>query len=285
METPLNHDQNADQIAYWNGPGGQRWADRQETQDILLAPIAELLIDRAQIMSAERAIDIGCGSGALSIAVAEKVGPSGHVLGIDVSAPMLVRARQVAPQGFPIDFVLADATIYPFERASADLLISRFGVMFFAEPARSFGNLRNALKSSGRLAFVCWREPRENPFFMTPLQAVYKHVAKLPPLGPEDPGPFAFASEQRVRRILSEAGFSDVRMERCNLALDPAVGRGLEAAVKSALDIGPAARALAEQPPEVVAAAAQSIREALAPHVRGQSVLLDASIWIVTANT
>jgi SAM-dependent methyltransferase len=284
METPLNHDQNADQIAYWNGPGGQRWADRQETQDILLAPIAELLIDRAQIMSAERAIDIGCGSGALSIAVAEKVGPSGHVLGIDVSAPMLVRARQVAPQGFPIDFVLADATIYPFERASADLLISRFGVMFFAEPARSFGNLRNALKSSGRLAFVCWREPRENPFFMTPLQAVYKHVAKLPPLGPEDPGPFAFASEQRVRRILSEAGFSDVRMERCNLALDPAVGRGLEAAVKSALDIGPAARALAEQPPEVVAAAAQSIREALAPHVRGQSVPLDASIWIVTAN-
>jgi SAM-dependent methyltransferase len=284
METPLNHDQNADQIAYWNGPGGQRWADRQETQDILLAPIAELLIDRAQIMSAERAIDIGCGSGALSLAVAEKVGPSGHVLGIDVSAPMLARARQVAPQGFPIDFVLADATIYPFKRASADLLISRFGVMFFAEPARSFGNLRNALKSSGRLAFVCWREPRENPFFMTPLQAVYKHVAKLPPLGPEDPGPFAFASEQRVRRILSEAGFSDVRMERCNLALDPAVGRGLEAAVKSALDIGPAARALAEQPPEVVAAAAQSIREALAPHVRGQSVPLDASIWIVTAN-
>jgi SAM-dependent methyltransferase len=285
METPLNHDQNADQIAYWNGPGGQRWADRQETQDILLAPIAELLIDRAQIKSSERAIDIGCGSGALSIAVAEKVGPRGHVLGIDVSAPMLARARQVAPQGFPIDFVLADATIYPFERASADLLISRFGVMFFAEPARSFRNLRKALKSSGRLAFACWREPRENPFFMTPLQAAYKHVAKLPPLGPEDPGPFAFASEQRVRRILSEAGFSNVRMERCNLALDPAVGRGLEAAVKSALDIGPAARALAEQPPEVVAAAAQSIREALAPHVRGQSVLLDASIWIVTANT
>ena len=118
---------------------------------------------------------------------------------------------------------------------------------------------------------------------MTPLQAVYKHVAKLPSPGPEDPGPFSFASEQRVRRILSEAGFSDVRMEACNLALDPAVGSGLEAAVKSALEIGPAARALAEQPPEVVAASAGSIREALAPHVKGQSVPLDASIWIVTA--
>jgi ubiquinone/menaquinone biosynthesis C-methylase UbiE len=284
METPTGHDENADQIAYWNGPGGQRWADRQEMQDILLAPIAKLLIDRAQIKSAERAIDIGCGSGAVSIAVAQKVGKSGHVLGIDVSAPMLARARQIAPEGLPIDFVLADATIHPFERASCDLLISRFGVMFFAEPARSFGNLRKALKPSGRLAFACWREPRENPFFMTPLQAVYKHVPKLPPLGPEDPGPFSFASEQRLRRILSEAGFSDVRMEPCNLALDPAVGRGLDAAVQSALEIGPAARALAEQPPELVAAAARSIREALAPHVKGQSVLLDASIWIVTAN-
>lgn len=284
METPTGHDENADQIAYWNGPGGQRWADRQEMQDILLAPVAELLVDRAHVKSAERAIDIGCGSGAVSIAVAEKVGQSGHVLGIDVSAPMLARARQVAPQGLPVDFILADATIYPFERESVDLLISRFGVMFFAEPARSFGNLRKALKSSGRLAFACWREPRENPFFMTPLQAVYQHVAKLPPLGPEDPGPFSFASEQRVRRILSEAGFSAIEMEPCNLALDPAVGRGLEAAVRSALEIGPAARALAEQPPAVLAAAAQSIRDALALHVRGQSVPLDASIWIVTAN-
>jgi len=284
MESPTGNDQNADQIAYWNGPGGQRWADRQEVQDILLAPIAELLIDRAQIKPAERAIDIGCGSGAVSIAVGQKVGENGHVLGIDVSGPMLARARQMAPRRLPIDFVLADATIYAFEPASADLLISRFGVMFFAEPARSFGNLRTALKASGRLAFACWREPRENPFFMTPLQAVYKHVAKLPSPGPEDPGPFSFASEQRVRRILSEAGFSDVRMEACNLALDPAVGSGLEAAVKSALEIGPAARALAEQPPEVVAASARSIREALAPHVKGQSVPLDASIWIVTAS-
>jgi SAM-dependent methyltransferase len=284
MENPAGHEENADQIAYWNGPGGQRWADRQETQDILLAPIAELLIDRAQIKSAERAIDIGCGSGALSIAVAQVIGQSGHVLGIDVSAPMLARARQVAPKGLSVDFTLADATIYPFESASVDLLISRFGVMFFAEPARSFRNLRKALKSPGRLAFACWREPRENPFFMTPLQAVYKHVPKLPSPGPEDPGPFSFASEQRVRRILGEAGFSGVRMEPCNLALDPAVGRGLEAAVKSALEIGPAARALAEQPPDVVAASVRSIRDALAPHVKGQTVPLDASIWIVTAS-
>lgn len=284
MDAPTGHEQNADQIAYWNGPGGQRWADRQLEQDILLAPVADILIDRARPKSGERIIDVGCGSGATTIAFAQKVGPSGHVLGIDISGPMLARARQTAPKELPVDFELADATVYPFVPKSFDLLTSRFGVMFFAEPALSFANLRKALRPSGRLAFACWREPRENPFFMAPLQAVYKHVPKLPQQGPEDPGPFAFASEARVHRILGEAGFIGIAMEPCNLALDIAVGRGLDAAVQGAREIGPAARALAEQPPEVVAAAANSIREALAPYARGQTVPLPASIWIVTAS-
>jgi SAM-dependent methyltransferase len=283
METPVGHDLNADQIAYWNGPGGQRWADRQQSQDIVLRPVADTLIDRAQAKAGERIVDVGCGSGAVSIALAQEVGPAGHVLGIDISGPMLARARLVAPAGSPVEFVLADATVYPFAPASFDLLISRFGVMFFAEPARSFANLRRGLKPSGRLAFACWREPRENPFFMAPLQAVYKHAPKLPQQGPEEPGPFAFASEAHVQRILGEAGFTGIAMEPYNLSLDVAVGRGLDAAVQGALEIGPAARALAEQPPEVVAAAANSIREALTPFLSGQSVPLPAAIWIVTA--
>jgi SAM-dependent methyltransferase len=283
MEPPVGDDLNADQIAYWNGPGGQRWADRQQSQDVLLAPVADLLIDRAKPAAGERIIDVGCGSGATSIALAQKVGPTGHVMGIDISGPMLARAREVAPPGLPVEFVLADATVYPFAPASFDLLASRFGVMFFAEPARSFANLRRGLKQTGRLAFACWREPRENPFFMAPLQAVYQHVPKLPPQGPEDPGPFAFASEARVQRILGEAGFTGIAMEPCNLSLDIAIGRGLDTAVRSALEIGPAARALAEQPPEVVAAATASMREALAPFLKGQSVPLPAAIWIVTA--
>jgi ubiquinone/menaquinone biosynthesis C-methylase UbiE len=284
MDAPKGHEQNADQIAYWNGPGGQRWADRQQAQDILLAPVADILIDRAKTKAGESVVDVGCGSGAISIALAQKVGPSGHVLGIDISGPMLARARQIAPADLPIDFALADATVYPFEPKSFELLASRFGVMFFAEPARSFANMRKALRPSGRLAFACWREPRENPFFMAPLQAVYKHVPKLPQQGPEDPGPFSFSSEARVQRILSEAGFTGIAMEPCNLSLDIAVGRGLDAAVESALEIGPSARALAEQPPDLVAAAARSIREALAPFARGQTVPLPASIWIVTAS-
>lgn len=142
MDTPAGHHQNADQIAYWNGPGGQHWTDRQQTQDILLAPVSDILIDRAKAKAGERIVDVGCGCGATTIAFAQKVGPAGHVFGMDISAPMLARARQIAPAGIPVDFVLADATVYPFVSGSFDLLVSRFGVMFFAEPAVSFANMR-----------------------------------------------------------------------------------------------------------------------------------------------
>jgi SAM-dependent methyltransferase len=283
MELPIGHEENADQIAYWNGPGGQRWANRQQAQDILLKPIADTLIDRAKPKAGERIIDVGCGSGATSIAFAQQVGSSGHVFGIDVSGPMLARARASAPKELPVDFELADATVYPFDPASFDLLASRFGVMFFAEPSRSFANMRKALRPSGRLAFACWREPRENPFFMAPLQAVYKHVPKLPQQAPEDPGPFSFASEARVHRILGEAGFTGIAMEPHNLALDLAIGRGLDAAVQSALEIGPASRALEGHPADVRAAATNSIREVLSTFAKGETVPLPASIWIVTA--
>jgi ubiquinone/menaquinone biosynthesis C-methylase UbiE len=283
MEIPAGHELNADQIAYWNGPGGQHWVDRQQMQDVVLAPISEILLDRANAGAGERVVDVGCGCGALAISLAQKVGAAGHVLGIDISAPMLERARQMVPPSLPVSFVLADATVYPFEPARLDLLVSRFGVMFFADPALSFANLHRALQPSGRLAFACWREARDNPFFMAPLQAVYKHVPKLPQLGPEDPGPFSFASEQRVHRILRQAGFQGIAMEACTLSLDIAVGRGLDVAVQSTLELGPAARALAEQPPAVIAAATQSIREALVPFAKGDGILLPASIWIVTA--
>ncbi len=132
---------------------------------------------------------------------------------------MLERARQLTPKELPADYVLADATVYPFDPESFDLLVSRFGVMFFADPVLSFRNLRKSLRPKGRLVFACWREPRENGWMMTPLMAVYKHVPKLPQLGPEDPGPFAFADEARVKRILIEAGFTDVAMEACPLSL------------------------------------------------------------------
>ncbi|MGB3865826.1 MAG: class I SAM-dependent methyltransferase, partial [Xanthobacteraceae bacterium] len=205
------------------------------------------------------------------------------VLGIDISQQMLARARQVAPPGAPVDFVLADATTYSFAPGAADLVASRFGVMFFADPPRSFANLRAAMRRGGRLAFVCWRAARENPWMMVPLQAVYRHAPKMPPVGPEDPGPFAFASAERVERILREAGFAEVKLTPHDLALDIAAGGGLDAAVESAIEIGPANRALEDATAEVKAAAVAAVRHDLSRHLDGDTVPLGGAVWIVTA--
>jgi SAM-dependent methyltransferase len=284
MTTEIGHPQNADQISYWNGPDGRHWAKRQQAQDAMLAPISDFLIERSSIRPGECVIDIGCGCGATAIASAEKVGPSGHVSGIDISEPMLARARELAPRESQLEFVLADAMVHAFAEASADLVISRFGVMFFAEPERAFANIRTGIRSGGRLAFVCWRQPRENPWMMVPLQAVYQHVPKLPPVGPEEPGPFAFASAERVDRILRGAGFTNVAIRPHDCLLDLAIGNGLDAAVDAAIEMGPASLALKGHPPDAIDAATASVRKALSSFEKGASVLLPAAIWIVTAS-
>ncbi len=274
---------NADQLAYWNGPAGKLWTERQEAQDQVLAPASAALLKAAVAKAGEHVIDIGCGCGATSLEFAQQVGASGSVLGLDISEQMLVRARQRTPAEAPVTFIDADATIYPFKAASADLLVSRFGVMFFAEPARAFATMRTALKPGGRMVFVCWRAPKFNPFFMAPLMAAYKHVPKLPVVAPDDPGPFAFQSEERVQRILSEAGFADVTMTPHDMTLDLARGQGLEAAVQASLEIGPAHRALMDQPEASRTAAIAEIRATLAAAQVGQTVPLGASIWVVGA--
>jgi len=285
MDNARVHNRNADQAAYWNGPAGRRWLNRQETLDLVLEPIHEVLLDRAAVAAGERVIDIGCGCGATTIELARRVGPKGRVTGVDISAPMLARARERAPADLPVEFVLADATVHAFEPGGADLLFSRFGVMFFADPALSFRNMRRALQPGSRMVFGSWREPRKNPWMMLPLQEAYKHVPRLPEVGPEDPGPFSFAREERVRRILNEAGFASIALEAVDLSLDLAAGQGLDTAARAALDIGPVSRALEGQPPEVLAKVEGSIRAALSALGKGKTVALGASVWIVTATS
>jgi SAM-dependent methyltransferase len=284
LTLPAVHERNAEQVAFWNGPGGRHWTERQVMQDALLAPVGERLMKAARVEAGERVIDIGCGCGATTLEIAAIAGETGRALGLDVSAPMIARAEERAAQKTsPAQFLVADATVHDFSAERADLLTSRFGVMFFADPAQSFANMRKGLKPGGRLVFVCWREARLNPWLTLPLRAATVHAPRLPEVGPEDPGPFSFADEARVRRILSAAGFFDIALAPDDFELDVAVGLGLDNAVASALEIGPASRVLDDQPEAVRKAAAAEIRAALAPHQRGASVVLDAAIWIVSA--
>lgn len=283
MQNEPQSPDNAEQIAYWNGIAGERWTRRQEMQDALLAQISDAVLAHASAKPGEHVIDIGCGCGASTLALAAQVGAEGHVLGVDISTPMVARARERAGAGAPVDFLEADATHHAFARARTDMLFSRFGVMFFADPVRSFTNMRRALKPGGRLVFVCWREPKQNPWMMVPLQAAYRHVPRMPEVSPEAPGPFAFANEGRVRHILEDAGFKDIALEPFDVAIDLAVGRGLDAAVESALSIGPASRAVDGQPPEKAAAAAAEIRKALAATQVGAAIPLPAATWLVSA--
>jgi SAM-dependent methyltransferase len=277
------HAENAAQAEYWTSVAGPKWTDHQEHQDQVLRPVSDRLIAAAKPKPGDHVIDVGCGCGATTIDFAERVGSAGEVLGLDISEPMLARARERAPQNQPIRFELADATVYDFEPNGADLVASRFGIMFFADPAKSFANLRKGLKPGGRLVFACWREPKHNPWLILPLREAAKHAPPLPETNPEDPGPFAFASEARVRRILSAAGFAEIDLEPQDLALDIAAGRGLDTAVRAAMTIGPTSRILDGQSGAVRAAATADIRKALATHARGDSVPLGAAIWIVTA--
>ena len=278
------HADNSAQAEYWTSSRrAQKWTDHQEHQDQVLGPVSDRLIAVAAPKPGDRVIDVGCGCGATTIDFAARVGPSGEVLGLDISEPMLARARERAAQNLVVRFERADATVYDFEPNGADLVASRFGVMFFADPARSFANLRKGLKPGGRLVFACWREAKQNPFFVLPLREAGKHAPPLPETNPEDPGPFAFANEARVRKILSEAGFADIVLEPHDLELDIAVGRGLDTAVRAAMTIGPTSRMLDGQSDAVRAAATADIRNALAAHARGDAVPLGAAIWIVRA--
>jgi ubiquinone/menaquinone biosynthesis C-methylase UbiE len=273
---------NAKMIDHWNGEGGRSWLARPPS-DERLNPITDALFARAAVASGERAIDIGCGTGATTIGLLRLVGTDGSVLGIDVSEPMLARARQSLGSDPRLTLVQADATTYPFPEQGFDLALSRMGVMFFAEPAKSFANIRRALRRDGRLTFACWRTLEENPWQALPVRAIASVVEERANSGPEEPGGFSFGAETRVRRILDEAGFAAIVLERVDTERDLARGGGLDAAVEAAVSAGPAQRLLRDQPADIVSAARDAVRQALAPLLSDGRLPLPAAAWIVSA--
>ncbi len=271
----------AQQIAFWNGPGGARWVAEQARMEVMLAPVADAALARAAARPGEVVLDVGCGFGTTTAALARAVGPAGRVIGLDVSTPMLERARARFADLPTIDWVLADAATHAFAPASVDLVFSRFGVMFFGDPAAAFANLRQALRPEGRVAFACWRAPDENPWAQVPLKAASAHLPELPRPGPDDPGMFSFGDPARVRRILGQAGFAPPRFTPLDLTIDIGGGEGLEGAVTQAMLLGPVGRVLPEQPETVRVAVAAAMRAALAPLARDSVVALPGAVWLV----
>ncbi len=274
---------NADQLAFWNGPGGHTWVARQQHTDISLAPVSQALLALAAPRAGERVLDIGCGCGAITLELARAVGPTGHVAAVDISAPMLAegKARAEAAGIANVDWMQADAATAALD--GFDLLTSSFGVMFFGDPVAAFAHIRRAASPGARMAFVCWRPLTENPWMEVPMRAVAPHVPPRPKANPQAPGMFAFADAQRVSDVLTAAGWAPPRLDKLDLDLDIAAGRGLEEAVVQSTQIGVVNSWLRGQPAEVVTAAVASIREALAAHVDGASVRLPGAMWLVSS--
>jgi SAM-dependent methyltransferase len=276
---------NAEQIEYWNSPQARRWVDLQERLDALIEPFGALAVAGAAPEAGERVIDVGCGCGSTSFALATRVGPTGHVLGVDISAVMLARARERAHDAGAanVEFANADAQTHEFAAGRWDAICSRFGVMFFADPASAFANLRRALRRGGRVSFACWRALPENPWVTVPLAALATVLTPPPPPPPPPgaPGPFSFGDPERVRGILGSAGFEEVELAPHEAALR--LGGDLDEAVTFALTAGPASRLIANASPEERTRAERAVRDALAPQARGGAVSLSGAVWLVRA--
>jgi SAM-dependent methyltransferase len=268
----------------WNGIDGEYWTSNQDRLDRTLAPVTGPLLAFAAPRVGSTVIDAGCGCGASTIELTRAVGAAGRVVGIDLSEPMLAAAAERLRQFPNANFLLGDAAELPLRDLGAELIVSRFGVMFFGDPVAAFANLRTGLAPGGRLRFACWRPIHENPWLQIPLHAVYEHVPRLPKPDPEEPGPFSFADTTRVKRILTAAGFTEPAFTPLDIHMDLEAGGTLEDAVIQSSAMGPTKKALVDQPDDVLKAALESIRRALAPYASASGVNLPGAVWLVAAD-
>lgn len=276
-------DQNDDktQAALWNGSAGRAWVDSQALMDTMFRPIEDLLLESLAHVPNAAVLDVGCGAGATTLAIAGRLGAQGRCTGIDISAPMIAAARERAAREAPAaEFVCADAQRHDFGPARFDLVLSRFGVMFFDDPVAAFARLRHATRDHGRLRFIAWRSQADNAFQTAAERAARPLLPQLPQRRPDEPGQFGFADRGRVADILAAAGWKDVTLRAADIEctfpateLPAYLGR-----------MGPVGRALegvdATTREQVIAA----LQPAFAPFLHGDEVRFTAACWDVSAH-
>lgn len=268
---------NSDQIDFWNGQAGETWVRSQDRLDKMLNDLSDIALTKAATRPGERVLDVGCGCGATSLVLAEQ---GGLVHGVDISAPMLAHARQRATNIENLSFTEADAATHNFEGAY-QLVFSRFGVMFFEDPFVAFKNLHAALVSDGRLVFMCWQSPANNPWVSTAGRAIAPFLDPTEPPDPKAPGPFAFADENYLRDILHQANFKDIEIE--SVTLDLLVGSDLESAMRFQGEVGPLARALTELSDEKKAQALDAVHQVFSAQMTPSGLKLGGATWLVSA--
>ncbi len=239
-------DANAAQAEYWSSAAGQTWVERETLMDALLSGVLTRVLHHAALQTGETVLDIGCGTGASSLAASGAVGASGRVTSIDIAAQLLDRARSRATEAGRnnIDFVRADAQTNAFAPGSVDVMISRFGVMFFDDPVAAFRNMAGALKPGGRMVVAAWAPAADVPWFSIPAKAAIAHLGKPEPADPDAPGPLAFQDPARVTELLKQAGLKHVRC--LSEVIDVAPAGSLADIAAFATRLGPAARIMAQ---------------------------------------
>jgi ubiquinone/menaquinone biosynthesis C-methylase UbiE len=271
---------NEEQKTLWNGIAGRAWVEMQELLDRVYEPLEKLLVEAIPTGSACRVLDVGCGTGGTTVAAARRLGKSGQALGVDISEPMIDAARARAEQaGSVATFVCADAQRHAFDAASFDVILSRFGVMFFADTGQAMANLRRAASSGGALRLLAWRSPEDNLFMTTAERAAAPLLPTLPQRIPNNVGQFAFADAERVRRILEGSGWRAIEVRR----VDVACTFPESALTLYMTRLGPLSRVLPDVEERARAGIIDTVREAFQPYVHGGEVHFTAACWLYGA--
>ncbi len=275
---------NTAQQQYWNTVAGPRWVGLGGFVERRVRAVSDLLLARSAVAAGETVLEIGCGTGAATIPFAEAVGARGRVVGVDISEPMLAGARErVAESGLGnITLLEADAQVHRFEPSQFDLITSRFGVMFFADPVAAFSNLLPSARPGGRLCFVCWAPLEDNKHWLIPYEVALRHLGPPAPQPTHMPGPLAFSDPSYVRSILETAGFANVAIDR---ETPDIIGSAPAEEADFACIMGPAGRLIDEKEPGD--ALRETIRremvEAFATYAQGKEMLLPSTVFLVSA--
>ncbi|RQR52378.1 class I SAM-dependent methyltransferase [Burkholderia sp. Bp9140] len=271
---------NEAQSALWNGRSGLAWVDAQRSLDRMFEPFETRLADAAVAASARSVLDVGCGTGAVTLAIARRLGAHVHCTGVDISARMIAAARaRAARGGADVGFVQADAQTQAFAPGRFDLIVSRFGVMFFDDPVRAFANLRRAARANAQLRFVAWRGAGENPFMTTAERAAAPLLPNLPARQPGAPGQFAFGDRQRIASVLSDSGWAEIAIE----AIDTACALPASALDDYIARLGPVGLALQHADDATRRRVIETVRAEYDGYLQGADVRFDAACWLVTA--